>query len=42
MLSGFTKDVFPSMPVLLGERTDYTWTLWQSEWALRRDKAGAF
>jgi hypothetical protein len=33
MLSGFTKDVFPSMPVLLGERTDYTWTLWQSEWA---------
>ena len=42
MLSGFTKDVFPSMPVLLGERIDYTWTLWQSEWALRRDKAGAF
>ena len=33
MLSGFMPAVFPSMKTLLGENIDYTWTLWQSEWA---------
>jgi len=33
MLTGFVPEVFPSMPVLLGEDISYTWTLWQSEWA---------
>jgi len=32
-LSGFLPDVFPSMQSLLGEEMNYTWTLWQSEWA---------
>jgi hypothetical protein len=32
-LSGFLPDVFPSMQTLLGEEMNYTWTLWQSEWA---------
>jgi len=33
MLTGFTTQVFPSMPALLGERMEYYWTQWQSEWA---------
>ena len=33
MLSGFVKDAFPSMETLLGEKMNYTWILWQSEWA---------
>ena len=33
LLTGFTAQVFPSMPALLGERMEYYWTLWQSEWA---------
>jgi hypothetical protein len=32
-LSGFLSSVFPSMEALLGDRMNYTWTLWQSEWA---------
>jgi hypothetical protein len=32
-LSGFLPQVFPSMQALHGENIDYTWTLWQSEWA---------
>jgi len=32
-LSGFLPIVFPSMETLLGEKMNYTWTLWQSEWA---------
>ena len=32
-LSGFLPTVFPSMGNLLGENMNYTWTLWQSEWA---------
>ena len=32
-MSGFLPDVFPSMKTLLGDGMDYTWTLWQSEWA---------
>lgn len=32
-LSGFVQDVFPSKKNILGEEIDYTWTLWQSEWA---------
>ena len=33
MLSGFLPDVFPTMPALTGGVFDYTWTVWQSEWA---------
>ena len=33
LLTGFTAQVFPSMPLQLGERMEYYWTLWQSEWA---------
>jgi hypothetical protein len=33
LLSGFTAEAFPSMPALLGERMNYYWILWQSEWA---------
>jgi len=33
LLSGFTAQAFPSMPALLGERMEYYWILWQSEWA---------
>jgi len=33
MLSGFIPDVFPSMKTLFGDEMNYTWTLWQSEWA---------
>jgi len=32
-LSGFLPTVFPSMENLLGKNINYTWTLWQSEWA---------
>ena len=31
MLSGFSKDVFPSMSDILGDEMKYYWTLWQSE-----------
>ena len=33
MLSSFLPNVFPSMRTLLSEDINYTWTLWQSEWA---------
>ena len=33
MLTDFTARAFPSMPELLGERMEYYWTQWQSEWA---------
>lgn len=33
LLSGFLKEVFPSMPDILGEKMSYYWTLWQSETA---------
>jgi len=33
LMTGFTLQAFPSMPELLGERMEYYWTLWQSEWA---------
>jgi hypothetical protein len=32
-LSGFLSNTFPSMATLLGEEINYTWILWQSEWA---------
>jgi len=33
MLSGFVKEVFPTMTQTAGPEITYTWTLWQSEWA---------
>jgi hypothetical protein len=32
-LSSFLPEIFPSMRALLGKEMNYTWTLWQSEWA---------
>lgn len=31
MLSGFSRDVFPTMSEIVGENMKYYWTLWQSE-----------
>jgi hypothetical protein len=33
MLTDLTAEAFPSMPIILGERMNYYWTQWQSEWA---------
>jgi len=33
LLNGLTADAFPAMHTILGERMNYYWTLWQSEWA---------
>ena len=33
ILTDLTADAFPMMPVILGERMNYYWTQWQSEWA---------
>lgn len=33
MLFKFSKEVFPNMPEMLGDRMSYYWTLWQSEMA---------
>ncbi|MDP4183017.1 MAG: hypothetical protein Q8942_18260, partial [Bacillota bacterium] len=33
MMSGFAKEVFPTMSEILGEDMKYYWTLWQSEMA---------
>jgi len=33
LLTDFTAQAFPSMAAMLGERMEYYWTQWQSEWA---------
>lgn len=33
MLNSFLPEVFPTMKYTLGEKLDYYWTVWQSEWA---------
>ena len=33
MLSGFSSEIFPARPRIVGPHLSYYWTLWQSEWA---------